>query len=475
MNQVKKYSLRLAVFAGLLAGHSVVPAFEFEPGVGAGLLYTDNARLTPSDEEGDLIFTGYLGAAITEEDGPLRVRVLADVIHLHYLDNTFSSKTYPGLNAIVEWEQVKERLDWKVRDFFTQRRIDAVGGITPDNIQNTNTFTFGADITLPVTGRHTVSITPEFRDFTFEEFGSDNRQYLLAANWAYQMYRTLGVGLTGKITDVNIDSDDIDTDFTRTKFHFNIWGTGARTSYGASIGATHVDRDSASSRDGVTGNLALQYQFTGHSSARLYVASNITDTGTILLNSETDPENGGFSNVQTSDDVLRDSILRLSYFRDDSTFQTLVWGELRELDYELVLNDRDVFDIGAQLDYRVTPVITTSLVGMYSKVDRTDIGVEDDVYSLTGTLAYNLSRKLSASFDIRYQERENDSDALSADEYKEFSSFVRLVYGASREARPDHKKSSKVIRSFGAGVARPYAKGRTKLGQPNSRIRRIFF
>ena len=439
MHQMKIVRLRLAVLASLLAGHSVVSAFDFEPAVGAGLLYTDNATLAPSDEVNDLIVVGYLGAGITKDEGPLRVNVAADVIHLNYTDDTFENQTYPGLRAIVEWEQVRGRLDWKVQNFLTQQRINAVSGVTPDNIQNTNVFTFGTDIGFLVTGRQSLSITPEFRDFSYEDFGTDNRQYSLSANWAYQMYRTLGVGLTGKYVDVNYDSssDNNVPDYTRRKVHFNISGTGARSTYSASLGATKVKRDNSGTTDAFTGHLALQYSLTVHSSVRAYLASNITDTGNILLNSETDPENGGFSNVQTSDEVVRNKIMRLTYTRDDDTLQTLVWGELRKLDYELALNDRDVRDFGAQLDYRMNPEITTSLLGRYSQIDRTDIGVTDDYYSITGTIAYNLTRKLITSLDLRYQEQKSDSGSFN--EFKEFSSFVRLVYGKARVARPDSR------------------------------------
>ena len=45
----------LIVLAGLLVGSPVVTALEIIPGVGAGLLYTDNARLSADDEEDDLI------------------------------------------------------------------------------------------------------------------------------------------------------------------------------------------------------------------------------------------------------------------------------------------------------------------------------------------------------------------------------------------------------------------------------------
>jgi len=436
MHQIEKTGwLRLAVMASLLTGHSVVSALEIEPGVGAGLLYTDNAALAPDNEKDDLIVVGYAGVNITEDDGPLSINASADVIHLNYTDNTFGDKTYPSLRASAVWEQIRDRLDWTVQNYFTQRRTNAVAGVTPSNIQDTNVFTFGPNITFPVTGRQSVSINPEFRDFTYEDVGTDNRQYSLSTSWAYRMYRTMGVSMNGSVVKVDYDGDGETPDYTSTDVNVGISGTGARSTYSANFGRTRADRDNSSNREGFTGNLTLQYQLTGHSSALAYMASKITDAGNVLLNSETDPDNGDFSNVQIADDVLRDSIVRLTYRRDGLTLNTSVWGELRDLDYEVAQSDRDWKQVGLQLDYRVTPLITTSLSGEYNRIKQTDISTRDDRYLVTGTMGYSFTRKLSTYFDLRYQEQDSDSGSLN--EYEEFSTFVRLVYGTARIARPD--------------------------------------
>jgi predicted porin len=427
--------------ASLLTGHSLVSALEIEPGVGAGLLYTDNAALAPDNEEDDLVVVGYAGVNINEDGGPLRMNAAAEVIHLNYTNNTFGNKTYPSLRATAGWEQIRGRLDWKVQNYFTQRRTDAVSGVTPSNIQNTNVFTFGPDITLPITGRQSVLVRPEFRDFTYEDVGTDNRQYSLSTSWDYRMYRTMGVSLNGSVVKVDYDGDGEVPDYTSTEAYVGISGTGARSVYSANFGRTNVDRDNSRNEEGFTGDLTMQYELTGLSLVRMHVASRITDTGNILLRSQTDPDDGGFSNVQTSDDVVRDSIVRLTYRRDGYTFKTSVWGELRDLDYktdqtdQTDQSDREVKEVGAQLDYRVTPLLTTSLSGEYTRIKQTDIGTRDDRYSVIGTIGYNLSRKLSAYFDLRYQEQ--DSDDGFFDEYKEFSSFARLVYGFGTITRPD--------------------------------------
>jgi len=433
MHQIKTCQWRLVVLGSMLAGHSVVSALEIEPGVGAGLLYTDNATLAPDNEEDDLILVGYAGVNVNEDSGPFRVSASADVTHLKYTENSFGDKTYPGLRAIAGWEQITDHLDWKVQNFFTQQRLDSVDGVTPDNIQNTNVFTFGPAISSPISARQRVTVTPEFRDFYYEDF-DDSQQYALSANWLYRLYRTMDIGLDGGVTRVDYESGGEAQDYTRTNIHVGVSGSRTRSTYSVNLGRTRIDREESSSEDGFTGDLTLSYRLTGHSSARAYAASELTDTGNLLLSSETDPENGGFSNVQTSNDVLRYSIMRLTYGYEGAIIRSSVYGELRDLDYKGTESDRDTGEVGADLDYRVTQLLTTGIGGTYTRIKQTDIGSRDTRYSITGRLGYNLSRKLKANLDVRYQNQSSNSDSVS--EYNESSVFVSLVYGFARVPHP---------------------------------------
>jgi hypothetical protein len=424
--------------AGLLVGSPALTALEIEPGVGVGLLYTDNARLSADDEEDDLIVVGYAGARIDENSGPFRVNAEAELIHLHYTRNSFSNQNYPGLRLTAGWEQIRDRLDWQVQNYFTQRRGDSLAGTTPDNIQNTNVFTFGPNIRFPISGRQTVTVNPKYRNFYYEDVGNNNQQYALSVNWFYQMYPTMGVGLDGSVTEVDYDGgDNRATDYTRSTAHAVLSGTSARSVYSLSLGGTDINRDKSGSTSGYTGDLTWSYKLTGHSSARVFVASRITDSGNLLLDSQVNPDDGDFSNVQISDDVLRSNIVRLTYRREDVTLDTVVWGEFRELDYEGDESDRDVREVGADLDYRVTALVSTGIFGRYTRTEETDADRRDKRYSITGTVGYHLTRKLRTNFDLRYQNQ--DSNGGSVDEYSEFSAFVRLVYGFARVERPGRR------------------------------------
>jgi len=328
----------LILLAGLLVGSPVVTALEIEPGVGVGLLHTDNARLSEDDEQDDLIVVGYVGARIDENSGPLRLSAEASLIYTDYTKDTYSDQNYPGLRLTGGYEQIRDRLDWEVQNYFTQTLADTDDGANPDNIRNTNVFTFGPSIRFPISGRQTITVNPQYKNFYYEDIGfndqDNNQQYALSANWFYGMYPTMGVSLNGGVTEVVYDSGGGDRDYTRSSAQAGISGTRARSVYSLNLGGTNISRDKSGSTSGFSGNLSWSYNLTGHSNARVYLSSDITDTGNLLLDSQTNPDDGDFSNVQSSNEVLRNSILRLTYRREDATLNTELWGEFRELDYQ---------------------------------------------------------------------------------------------------------------------------------------------
>ena len=222
----------LILLAVLLVGSPVVTALEILPGVGTGLLYTDNARLTADDEKDDLIVVGYVGAKIDENSGPLSLNAEAELIHLHYTKGTFSNQNYPGLSLTGGYEQIRDRLDWQVQNFFTQTLVDSDDGVTPDNIRDTNVFTLGPSIRFPVTGRQMITVNPQYRNFYYEDVGENNQdsnqQYALSASWLYGMYPTMKVSLNGSVTEVDYDSGGGARDYTRSTALAGISGTRVR-------------------------------------------------------------------------------------------------------------------------------------------------------------------------------------------------------------------------------------------------------
>lgn len=418
--------LKLGLLSVLLSLSPVASALEIEPFVGAGVKFTDNAKLTEKNEDSDQILNGLVGAKITENDGPVRANANTSLSYENYLDNTYGDKYWFNLSATAGWEMIRDRVDWGVRDYFTQSQINNLDSDTPSNTQNTNVFSFGPNITLPLSARQTINVQPLFSDFYYEDSNTDNQQYGVTANWLYQLRQDMKAGINGGATTVRYDNSDKNPDYSKYNLRGVISGTRPRSEYRMEMGGTNISRDNADDQNGFSANLDWLYTITGHSSVRAYAATDLTDSSQQLLNSQIDPGTGDYNNVQTSGDVLRNKIFRVSYLRKDSTLNSNIWTEFRDLDYKESPDDRKVKEIGARFDYQVTAVVSTGIYGRYNNTKETDINRNDKRYEAGVTAGYRLSRKLSTRLDLQYRKKDSSSNN---DGYTEYSAFLGLVYG----------------------------------------------
>ena len=423
----KKFSrLNLPISVILLFWSSFVSALEIDPGVGAGLRYTDNAALTPDNEDDDWIVGGYLGAQIKQNTGPVTANATASLNYEKYTDDTFGDQYYFNLNAGAGWDIIKDRFDWQVVDYFTTIRRNSLDSNTPDNQQNANAFSTGPNIRFPVSPRNSAVVSPVFRDFYYENSDADNQQYELGALWSYRLNRTMDLGPNVRVTKIDYENDDRNPDVTIGYLGIAANGTRPRSVYTINLGGNYVRRDDFDNVDGFAGDVDWRYNLTGRSSLRAYALTSLTDASADFLRSENDPDTGDFMNEQISSDVLRNSTARLTYQRGGTTLDSTVWLEYRDLDYKEAPNDREVKVIGGTLGYSVTPLMRTGITGRYNNTKETDTNRTDKEYIVGGNVSYSLSRKLRTSFRIGYHKKDSTS---ANNEFNEFSASINLVYG----------------------------------------------
>jgi hypothetical protein len=425
---------------GGMSLHTPAALALFEPGAGVALEYTDNAALTPDNEKDDVIALGYVGATIDQSSGPLKLNASTSLTYEHYTDNTFSDQHYFDLSATGGWEMSKDRLNWLVRDFFTQRLTNSLDRSTPSNIENVNIFNFGPDIALPISKVQKLVITPKFSDFYYQNSDTDNQQYSLALDWLYNTSATNEVGLGGSFSKTDFKDENKNPNFTASNVHAIVAGQLSRSKYRVNLGFTKIDRDGFKNESAsTTGSLNWVLALTGRSNARVYVASDLTDSSYSALESAIDPGRGDINNVQISGDVFRNNILRTELSRKGSTLNSKLWAELRDLDYKETPQDRKVQSVGIKFDYQMRALVSSGLYARYSRTKRTDQDRTDKGYAVGGLIGYQLSRNLRTAFNLQYKTK-NSTD--NAQEYNEFSGLISLDYGIGEVQRSRNVRGS---------------------------------
>ncbi|HHJ34564.1 MAG TPA: hypothetical protein ENJ87_02250 [Gammaproteobacteria bacterium] len=432
----QSYLLCITVI-GLLFVDQAFATVEFEPGIGLGVEYTDNARLSPDTAAvDDLIAVGYVGASVSENEGPLRYDTTAALSKNDYTRDTFADQRYLNLDARIDWEMFKDRLDWFLNDHFLQRSVSSINSSTPDNLQDSNVLTAGANIKFPVSARQNFSLLPTFSQYYYEVLSIDNEQLSLTASWRYQMFRLTNLGLslsTRKInyTEKNILGQSIeDTTFTTLKLTFS--GQRLRSNFSGSLGSTTVRREGGDERRGFSGFLRWLTDLSSRSKFEARVSTDITDTSSAASSVESNPVAGG-GDVQITADVIRNSVINLAYTRKDASLGTNISARYHKLTYSERPLDRVIRNFGAQLNYPVTPLLSGGVYVNYNRTEQLDTARLDKFYSIGGNLNYHFSRKLRGLIDLKYRTKES-TDALQ--NYDEVSVFVNLVYGFGNVKRP---------------------------------------
>ena len=432
----RRYFLCL-VFAGLCLSCKMVVALEFQPGVGVGVEYTDNAALAPDNEVDDLIAIGYVGAILSEDEGPLTYDASTSFNNVGYTQDTFPDQHYFNLAGRADWEMIKDRFNWFLSNNFNQRTVNTLAANTPDNLQDTNAFSFGANLRTQISGRQSFSLSPSFSQYYYEVQVTNNKQYALAANWNYLLSRLNTVGINFSVREVNYTQVDrfgnTITDTIFTNLAFTLSGQRLRSDYSINLGATNVKRDSGEDATGFTGSIDWSQIVSSRSTFEMLVATDLTDTSRVSQSLTENPANGNPSDVQITTDVIRNSIFNLAYLRNDASLHSRIWWELRNLEYSDSPSDRVIRTYGISVDYPFTQLLSSGAYINYNRTRRLDIDRLDQYYIAGGNLKYNFARNLYSSFDIKYRTKES---TLPSENYDEFSVFASLVYGFGDVQRP---------------------------------------
>lgn len=425
MYRIRPNHCALAFFAGIIFISHTARAVEIKPSASLALQYTDNARKTSDNEASDVLMITSIGAGIDAGSGPFQLKADTSLKHTNYIHDSFGDQQYFNLKASAGWEMLKERLDWKLQNFFTQQSIDSLNPNTPDNIQDSNVFTFGPNIYYRISGLQSLTISPQYRKFSYEIQNTDNQQNALDARWNYQLFRTVSIGVRGGTNKVDYD-DPQNIDNTFTNIHLTLSAKRADYSYSADLGTTRVQPDDGNNVHGVTGNLRWLFNITGASSLRAYLASDLTDASNNLLNSSINPDDGDFSNEQISPEIMRNSVFRLAYQMGDAPLSSSLWLELREQDYELALLDREVQATGIEFNYPLTATLAAGINAGYSRTELTDTLRKDNQRSLGGIINVRFSRLLLGTVNLKYHDTNSSLDVMN---YSEMTVYVGLVYG----------------------------------------------
>ena len=409
-------------------------AVQFEPGVGVGVERSDNASLLPENQVDDLIALTYVGANVFQDEGPLTYQAATGFNKQNYTKDTFVDQTYLYLNALAEWEAIDDRLNFMVSDYFYQRPVLSGNVTTPVNLQDTNIFNIGATISFPVSGRQSFNLLPTYRKYYYEVLTTDNKQYLLTANWQYLATRVMTIGVSVGVrqidyTETNIFGQSIE-DTTFTTSSFTLSGQRVNSAYELNLGITSVERPNEPKASGFSGGFNWAIDVSSRSNFEARASTSLTDTSSVAVIAGGDI---GGDEIQVTTDVIRNTLFNVSYARNDVTFNTNISLRYNEVLYETNPLDRVINIAMFQLGYPITSLLSSDVYANFNRDKRLDTNRVDERSMIGATLNYSLSRDLRGEVDLSYRQK---TSTLASQNYDEVTIFASLVYGYGNVIRP---------------------------------------
>jgi hypothetical protein len=155
----------------------VAPAQHGYIDLTAGLAYTDNALLVPSDTIHDGVAKAGFDVDYSRKGSELDFDVRGQIDRLEYLNHSFSGSYYGNLNGNAIWGRPTDLFQWLVQDSFGEGMIDPLAAPTPSALETINYFTTGPYLNLNFGPNDRATFFALYSRTSFEKSPYDSSTY----------------------------------------------------------------------------------------------------------------------------------------------------------------------------------------------------------------------------------------------------------------------------------------------------------
>lgn len=432
-----KFALTAFCMAAAVSAHGAQPSPPTDLGYGLslGATRTDNAGRAAEGSGSETSFEAGFNADLRHQRNRLAARVSADLAYRTHDYGEFEDELLGGLAAEASW-RFAPWLSWVAADNFGQSLIDSRSTARPDNTQNTNYFSTGPDIQLPLGARTILMLQGRWSDVSYQEsdFGTRRRSGTVG------LQRTLSqrVGIS-----LNVSTDDVDYKSLPSASNYDIhsaylgWqATGGRTTLSLRAGGTRLE-DAVDSAEGALLNLDLQRELTARSSLLLNAGRSFGNSADLMRR---DQGLGGVGTgagdrpAITAADPQRVDHVRLSWVLrgDRMSVNTAVRWEREAHRQEHELNRR-LLGGALHTTRRLGPRASLRFSTAYFREEFRIAAIESDEWSVGLGLHWAASRTVGLAVDWAHMVGDGDTSAgPDTRDFTENRYTLRLTWSPQR-------------------------------------------
>lgn len=409
------------------------PAVELEYDVGAYLRHSDNIRLSPTAPEDDTVLEPTLRFDISQTGADAQLSGHGLVQYTDYLDDSYEDEFRGGFTGGLDWAVLPSRLNLVFQDYLSQQNINDLDRSTPDNLQHVNLFVAGpsfyAHFNPATRGQFDLRYGNTYAEKS-DAFNGD--RYSAAARVRREMSSTTEI--TGNLEAARIEYDPAGAaaDYDRYDAYLTYKLRRAALDLNLDLGHSQLDRkasDGSSSAPLVRANVALK--LSPRSRLRADLRYQFTDATQYLITPTLDLDDRRFSDLTYTDvrvdpSVFRERTVRGGYEYSGVRTSLRLQPYYRRIDYLNVLaEDQDLKGLAFDVEYRVRPLLSLSLLASQEQRDYDDLSRKDKDTTFDVGVTKRFTRHWSGSVHLRHRERDS---AAPGQDYEENVALLAISY-----------------------------------------------
>ncbi len=426
-------------FASVLTGGLIlscgvpVQAMEYGFGVGYSARHTDNALLTPpvppgtqepvNDVEHNLTTTGDIILKTARWD----VAASGGIEFESYANDTFEQRSIETLNGSAVYTFLPQRLTWTTSDTLQDTTIIALLPTTPDNLEQTNQFSTGPDVTWRISTGNTVGFLARYENDWYDQSDSlSNDRAVGELNWRYRVSEPASFLLRYSYENVRFKDNAPGVDFVEDQLTAGFEGQlGSTVNYRIETGQGRVRQDLHEEFQTRVGTAQLTRQIAKDASLSISLSSDISDSGRSAQADPTLDPNLQVTGVNPGQpDFVHSRAAVLRYYSKLGWLKYDLGATVRDEDFQM--SDEDVEEAGGGLvlEYEFSARLIGTASGSFTRSEYpllfvpapvSSLRVDNDSIAAVGML-YRFRKNWEAGLSLLYDKRNSNDPAQSYEE-----------------------------------------------------------
>jgi hypothetical protein len=400
-----------------------------------GIEHSDNIAQTAQDPLSEDVLIPGISFSYLQQGAALQANIAGSLEYRNYLSQQFSDQTQLQLAGNANWTIVPGRLDLMMQDDAGVQPIDRLASNGPDNLQQTNVFTFGpvlhfllGDATRGQAAAHYINSYAQ----DTKDFNSNRIQGALGIIRDLNATDQLSADL--KVQRVSLAELAATPDYDRRELLAGYASKLSHLQVNLVLGWSQLDFKDAGTEtvSGPVQRVTLDYSPTQRSKLSLTAARQYSDAAQdMLLQGPTGILEGTGRGVDVGSTTVDAQVylerrVRLAYSFEGERLSLSVAPLYRKLGY---VNDptldQTTRGAGIHVDYRLRPTLTLSLVAIAERLDYDFLDRRDTTFNYGLDLVKQMNPHWGLRMSLLHQQRNSDQAEQG---YRENQIYLGVLY-----------------------------------------------